>query len=89
MSEDVAGRHNTGLKRGLALALALAGPLAWCAALVLPAPAGLGEPAWQVAGLALWMACWWIAQPVPLAATALPDSVASIPGDPHDLLPAR
>ena len=71
MSEDIAGRHRAGLKRGLGRGMALAGPLAWLAALLLPAPAGLGEPAWQVAGLALWMACWWIAQPVPLAATAL------------------
>jgi len=76
MSEDVEGRHTTGLKRGLALVLALAGPLVWLAALFLPAPAGLGETAWQVAGMTAWMACWWIAQPVPLAATALLPIVA-------------
>ena len=71
MSEDVEGRHTTGLVRGLGLAVSVAGPLLWLATLLLAAPQGLGEAAWQVAGLTAWMACWWIAQPVPLAATAL------------------
>lgn len=53
------------------LAVTVAGPLAWLATLLLAAPPGLSEAGWQVAGAALWMACWWLAQPVPLAATAL------------------
>jgi len=32
---------------------------------------GLTEPAWHVAGLAAWMALWWLSAVVPLEATAL------------------
>jgi sodium-dependent dicarboxylate transporter 2/3/5 len=47
------------------------GPLLFVATLVLPAPAGMPAAAWPVAGLALWMAGWWITEAVPLPATAL------------------
>lgn len=36
-----------------------------------PAPAGLAPAAWQTAAVAAWMAIWWIAEPLPLPATAL------------------
>ena len=48
-----------------------AGPLAIAAVVLLPAPAGMAEPAWRVAGLAVWMALWWLTGVIPLEATAL------------------
>ncbi len=51
-----------GLAAGPALCLALA---------ALPAPDGLGREAWMTAGVAVWMALWWLTQAVPLAVTAL------------------
>lgn len=48
-----------------------AGPFLMALFLALPAPAGLGMQAWFAAGLALWMAIWWLSEAVPLAATAL------------------
>src|SRR6187399_179468 len=38
---------------------------------VLPAPAGMPDAAWLVAGLVVWMAAWWMTEAVPLTATAL------------------
>jgi solute carrier family 13 (sodium-dependent dicarboxylate transporter), member 2/3/5 len=49
----------------------VAGPLALAAAIWLPAPGAMDEPAWRVAGLAVWMALWWLSAVVPLEATAL------------------
>ena len=48
--------------------LGLAG---FIATLLLPAPAGMPGPAWQVAGLVWWMAAWWMSEALPLYATAL------------------
>lgn len=56
------------MKRVVILA---AGPLALLLTLALPAPASMGEPAWRVAGLAAWMALWWLTVVVPLEATGL------------------
>jgi sodium-dependent dicarboxylate transporter 2/3/5 len=53
------------------VAILVAGPLALLLTLLLPAPATMGEPAWGVAGLAVWMALWWITGVVPLEATGL------------------
>jgi len=47
------------------------GPLLFLAALLLPAPGELTEPAWRVTGLAAWMALWWLTAVIPLEATAL------------------
>jgi sodium-dependent dicarboxylate transporter 2/3/5 len=56
------------MKQKLAL---IAGPglavLLWCLAV----PEGLSAEAWQVAGLAVWMAVWWFSEAIPLPATAL------------------
>jgi solute carrier family 13 (sodium-dependent dicarboxylate transporter), member 2/3/5 len=52
-------------------AVLVAGPLALAAAIWLPAPGAMDEPAWRVAGLAAWMALWWLSAVVPLEATAL------------------
>lgn len=56
------------MTRRLALA---AGPLALAVTLLVPAPGALSVPSWQVAGLAVWMATWWLSGVVPLPATAL------------------
>lgn len=51
-----------GLWGGLAIFVAM-----W----LLPAPAGMPEPAWKVAALTVQMATWWMTQALPLTATAL------------------
>ncbi len=48
-----------------------AGPVWFLAVLLAPAPAGLEPAAWRVAGLAGWMAVWWLSAVVPLQATSL------------------
>jgi len=55
------------LRTWMALA---AGPVA-AAVVFLAAGSALPEPARLVAALAVWMALWWLAAPVPLAVTAL------------------
>ena len=52
------------------LAWLIAGPAAFLA-LALLAPASLEPAARLVLGLAVWMALWWVSEPVPLAATSL------------------
>ncbi len=57
--------------RGLGHKVLLAvGPLAFLAALLVPATS-LAPAAARVLGLALWMAIWWVSEVVPLAATSL------------------
>ena len=58
------------MSRGQWVALA-AGPGAALALWLAPAPAGMSAAAQAVAGLATWMAVWWLTAVVPLAATAL------------------
>ncbi len=47
------------------------GPLLFAATVALPPVGGLDGEAWRVAGLAAWMATWWLTAVVPLEATAL------------------
>lgn len=47
------------------------GPALFALTILLPAPAGMGEPGWNTAGLTAWMATWWMTQAVPLPVTAL------------------
>ncbi|UCG85539.1 MAG: anion permease, partial [Gemmatimonadota bacterium] len=49
----------------------IAGPVLFAATLLLDPQLGMSEPAWRVAGLAAWMAVWWLSAIVPLQATAL------------------
>ena len=49
----------------------LAGPAAALVLWVAPTPAGMSLAGQSVAGLAVWMAVWWLSAVVPLAATAL------------------
>lgn len=46
------------------------GPLGFLATLLTGAPAGMPALAWPVAGLVWWMAVWWMAEALPLYATA-------------------
>lgn len=65
-----ADRHHrrTAVVRHVGMAL---GPALFLLTLLLAPPEGLAETGWHVAGLALWMAVWWISETVPLPATAL------------------
>lgn len=47
------------------------GPLVFLAILLVAPPEGLSVAGWRTAGIALWMAVWWITEPVPIPATAL------------------
>jgi sodium-dependent dicarboxylate transporter 2/3/5 len=49
----------------------LAGPVALLVFLFWPLPDGLNPAAWYMAGVAVWMAVWWISEAVPIPATAL------------------
>ena len=49
----------------------LLGPLAFAFTALAPAPDGMSQQAWLVAGLVVWMAAWWMTEAVPLAVTAL------------------
>jgi len=47
------------------------GLLALAAGIFLPAPGGMSDQAWIVAGLVVLMASWWMTEAIPLTATAL------------------
>jgi sodium-dependent dicarboxylate transporter 2/3/5 len=47
------------------------GPLVAVAVFASPAPAGLSQTGWWIAGIGLWMALWWMTEALPLAVTAL------------------
>lgn len=47
------------------------GLVLFVAALVSPAPAGMTLPAWLAAAVGVLMASWWIAETIPIPATAL------------------
>jgi sodium-dependent dicarboxylate transporter 2/3/5 len=49
----------------------IAGPLALVLVFAVPAPMGMADPAWRVAGIAAWLAIWWMSAVVPLEATSL------------------
>lgn len=50
---------------------AFAGPLLFLLIAVLPTPAGMSVQAQLMAGVTCWIAIWWIAEPVEMAATSL------------------
>jgi solute carrier family 13 (sodium-dependent dicarboxylate transporter), member 2/3/5 len=47
------------------------GPVVFLFLLLLPPPEGLAPEAWAVAGVALFMAIWWVTEAIPIPATAL------------------
>lgn len=46
------------------------GPLVFAITALAPAPDGMSQEAFLVAGLVVWMAAWWMTEAVPLTATA-------------------
>jgi len=60
----------------------LLGPLLMAITLIMPVPfTGMSVEAWQILGLTLWMATWWVSEAVPVAVTAfLPLVVVPIVG---------
>ncbi len=52
------------------------GPVVLVGMLLVPSPEGLSDAAWYTAAVGLWMAIWWIAEAIPIAATALIPLVA-------------
>ena len=49
----------------------LLGPLVMLLTCLIDPPAGMSEPALRTAGLAFWMASWWVSEVVPIPATSL------------------
>jgi len=47
------------------------GPALFALTVLLPAPAGMADEGWRVAGLVGWMATWWMTQAVPLTVSGL------------------
>ena len=47
------------------------GPTSLIATFLFAPPTDLDLPGWRTMGVAIWMAVWWICEPVPIAATAL------------------
>lgn len=47
------------------------GPALFALARLLPAPAGMADPAWATAAVALLLAVWWMTEALPLGATSL------------------
>lgn len=66
MSEQSSDEY--GLRQRLGLFL---GPVVFLIVLLIPAPAGLSPEAWAVAGVAIFMAIWWVTEAIPIPATAL------------------
>ncbi|MCE9663002.1 SLC13 family permease [Halomonas sp. M5N1S17] len=72
LNEETASeaRREALARLGLALSL-LSGPLLALVLIAMAPPAGMSPAAWQVMALTLWMALWWVTEPVPIAVTAL------------------
>ena len=66
MSERSGDKYSMRHRVGLFL-----GPAAFLIILLIPVPDGLGPQAWAVAGVALFMAIWWVTEAIPIPATAL------------------
>lgn len=49
----------------------IVGPLLFCFALLLPAPAGMAPEAWRMTAVTAWVVVWWLSEAVPIPATAL------------------
>lgn len=67
---------NTKNKNKLNLLLMLLGPSLFLLTCVTHAPTGMEVNAWRTAGLALWLAIWWISEVVPIPATSLVPLIA-------------
>lgn len=68
---------SSGLPPRIRLVALIAGPsLGWCVSQMILNWGGADPPAAQMAGVAIWMAIWWITEAIPLAGTALIPIVA-------------
>jgi solute carrier family 13 (sodium-dependent dicarboxylate transporter), member 2/3/5 len=56
------------IRRFLGLVL---GPALLLTTIIVPAPTGMSDEAWRVAGVGLLMAVWWVMESIPIPATAL------------------
>ncbi len=66
MANDAGSNYGKRQRIGLFL-----GPIVFLLILILPTPEGLAPEAWAVAGVALFMAIWWVSEAIPIPATAL------------------
>jgi sodium-dependent dicarboxylate transporter 2/3/5 len=66
MSKQSGNGYSTRQRVGL-----FVGPLAFLTILLIPAPHRLSSEAWSVAGVAIFMAIWWVTEAIPIPATAL------------------
>ncbi|KXS43446.1 solute carrier family 13 (sodium-dependent dicarboxylate transporter), member 2/3/5 [Candidatus Frackibacter sp. WG12] len=60
--------ENYGMRQKVGLVL---GPLFFLVIMMLPTPEGLSPEGQAVAGVAAWMASWWISEAIPIPATSL------------------
>jgi len=67
---SIPGTDPAGLPKSQATGLFL-GPLFLLIALLVPAPEGMGEPAWAALGMMLLMATWWSTEAIPIPVTSL------------------
>ncbi|MCZ6489828.1 MAG: SLC13 family permease [Acidobacteria bacterium] len=67
---DVSPDERKPLERKKSLAGFLLGPALFAVALLLPPPEGVTEIGMRSLGVFLWVMAWWVAEPIPLPATA-------------------
>ncbi len=66
MSEESGSTYGKRQRIGLFL-----GPAVFLLFMIIPSPEALEPEAWAVAGVALFMAIWWVSEAIPIPATAL------------------
>jgi solute carrier family 13 (sodium-dependent dicarboxylate transporter), member 2/3/5 len=66
MSEKIKTRFFSRPRIGL-----FAGPVVFIGMLQMPLPEALGQEAWNVAAVGVFMAVWWVTEAIPIPATAL------------------
>lgn len=59
------------MNRVLRSLILISGPLLFLLLQILEKPASMPETAWDVLGVTLWMAIWWVTEVIPIAVTAL------------------
>lgn len=67
-------------KRNFQWLFLILGPVVMLMTCLLDPPTGMSVAAFKTAGLAFWMASWWVSEVVPIPATALLPLVIPPPG---------
>jgi sodium-dependent dicarboxylate transporter 2/3/5 len=67
---------NTKNNNQLTLFFMLLGPILFLVTCITKAPADMPVTAWRTAGLALWLATWWVSEVVPIPATSMVPLIA-------------